>query len=123
MWQLCAIKITEAIQYVVEFAKRIDGFMELCQNDQIVLLKAGMTACQHGPPPSNSPATTTPLWYCHKGVADLTAQISLLLHAQTVSQTEDPAPPVSPHCLSVFSSVHYKQGRGGHSIRGLSLYM
>ncbi|XP_051053821.1 nuclear receptor ROR-alpha isoform X2 [Phodopus roborovskii] len=41
MWQLCAIKITEAIQYVVEFAKRIDGFMELCQNDQIVLLKAG----------------------------------------------------------------------------------
>ena len=43
MWQLCAIKITEAIQYVVEFAKRIDGFMELCQNDQIVLLKAGMT--------------------------------------------------------------------------------
>lgn len=42
MWQLCAVKITEAIQYVVEFAKRIDGFMELCQNDQIVLLKAGM---------------------------------------------------------------------------------
>nr|XP_020458260.1 nuclear receptor ROR-alpha-like isoform X2 [Monopterus albus] len=41
MWQLCAIKITEAIQYVVEFAKRIDGFMDLCQNDQIVLLKAG----------------------------------------------------------------------------------
>nr|XP_025969197.1 nuclear receptor ROR-alpha isoform X2 [Dromaius novaehollandiae] len=41
MWQLCAVKITEAIQYVVEFAKRIDGFMELCQNDQIVLLKAG----------------------------------------------------------------------------------
>lgn len=58
MWQLCAIKITEAIQYVVEFAKRIDGFMELCQNDQIVLLKAGMTACQHGPPPSNSHTTT-----------------------------------------------------------------
>lgn len=58
MWQLCAIKITEAIQYVVEFAKRIDGFMELCQNDQIVLLKAGMTACQHGPLPSNSPTTT-----------------------------------------------------------------
>ncbi len=46
MWQLCAIKITEAIQYVVEFAKRIDGFMELCQNDQIVLLKAGKK-CVH----------------------------------------------------------------------------
>uniref|UniRef100_A0A3P8NR44 RAR related orphan receptor A n=1 Tax=Astatotilapia calliptera TaxID=8154 RepID=A0A3P8NR44_ASTCA len=41
MWHLCAVKITEAIQYVVEFAKRIDGFMDLCQNDQIVLLKAG----------------------------------------------------------------------------------
>ncbi len=41
MWQLCAVKVTEAGQYVVEFAKRIDGFMELCQNDQIVLLKAG----------------------------------------------------------------------------------
>ncbi|TNN29771.1 Nuclear receptor ROR-alpha [Liparis tanakae] len=46
--KLCAIKITEAIQYVVEFAKRIDGFMELCQNDQIVLLKAGTTARRHG---------------------------------------------------------------------------
>lgn len=44
MWQLCAMKITEAIQYVVEFAKRIDGFMDLCQNDQIVLLKAGETS-------------------------------------------------------------------------------
>ena len=47
MWQLCAVKITEAIQYVVEFAKRIDGFMDLCQNDQIVLLKAGERN-QHG---------------------------------------------------------------------------
>ena len=26
---------------MVEFAKRLPGFMELCQNDQIVLLKAG----------------------------------------------------------------------------------
>lgn len=85
MWQLCAIKITEAIQYVVEFAKRIDGFMELCQNDQIVLLKAGMTACQHGPPPSawhtSTPPTPPPssplspsLWHCHTARADLTAQ-------------------------------------------------
>ncbi|XP_029436700.1 nuclear receptor ROR-gamma [Rhinatrema bivittatum] len=41
MWEQCAWKITEAIQYVVEFAKRMDGFMSLCQNDQIVLLKAG----------------------------------------------------------------------------------
>ncbi|XP_051984566.1 nuclear receptor ROR-beta-like isoform X2 [Xyrauchen texanus] len=41
MWQQCAMHITNAIQYVVEFAKRISGFMDLCQNDQIILLKAG----------------------------------------------------------------------------------
>ncbi|XP_039622821.1 nuclear receptor ROR-beta-like [Polypterus senegalus] len=41
MWQECALQITNAIQYVVEFAKRITGFMDLCQNDQIILLKAG----------------------------------------------------------------------------------
>ncbi|XP_048706488.1 nuclear receptor ROR-beta isoform X3 [Caretta caretta] len=41
LWQQCAIQITHAIQYVVEFAKRITGFMELCQNDQILLLKSG----------------------------------------------------------------------------------
>ncbi|XP_042297103.1 nuclear receptor ROR-gamma isoform X2 [Sceloporus undulatus] len=41
MWERCACRITEAIQYVVEFAKRMAGFMDLCQNDQIVLLKAG----------------------------------------------------------------------------------
>ena len=43
MWQQCAIHITNAIQYVVEFAKRISGFMDLCQNDQIILLKAGQS--------------------------------------------------------------------------------
>ncbi|KAM4860534.1 nuclear receptor ROR-gamma isoform 3-T3 [Thomomys bottae] len=41
MWERCAHRLTEAIQYVVEFAKRLSGFMEFCQNDQIVLLKAG----------------------------------------------------------------------------------
>ncbi|XP_050572801.1 nuclear receptor ROR-gamma [Cygnus atratus] len=41
MWERCAGRLTEAIQHVVEFAKRLRGFMELCQNDQIVLLKAG----------------------------------------------------------------------------------
>uniref|UniRef100_A0A8D0CU99 RAR-related orphan receptor C a n=1 Tax=Sander lucioperca TaxID=283035 RepID=A0A8D0CU99_SANLU len=41
MWQQCAVHITNAIQYVVEFAKPITGFMDLCQNDQIILLKAG----------------------------------------------------------------------------------
>lgn len=41
MWERCAHRLTEAIQHVVEFAKRLSGFMELCQNDQIILLKAG----------------------------------------------------------------------------------
>ncbi|KAG7456862.1 hypothetical protein MATL_G00240490 [Megalops atlanticus] len=41
MWQQCTHHLTCAIQYVVEFAKRISGFMDLCQNDQIILLKAG----------------------------------------------------------------------------------
>ncbi|XP_068778327.1 nuclear receptor ROR-gamma isoform X6 [Struthio camelus] len=44
MWERCACRITEAIQHVVEFAKRMGGFMELCQNDQIILLKAGARA-------------------------------------------------------------------------------
>lgn len=103
MWQLCAIKITEAIQYVVEFAKRIDGFMELCQNDQIVLLKAGMTACQHGLLPSNSHTTTTTppsLWHCHKGVADLTAQ-SPLLHTHRQCHREETPPWLLPLYVSV----------------------
>lgn len=46
MWQQCAIHITNAIHYVVEFAKRITGFMDLCQNDQIILLKAGQWTTQ-----------------------------------------------------------------------------
>lgn len=41
MWQHCAIRLTEAVQYVVEFAKHIPGFRLLSQNDQIALLKAG----------------------------------------------------------------------------------
>ncbi|KAM9806838.1 nuclear receptor ROR-alpha A isoform 1-T1 [Syngnathus typhle] len=41
MWQHCAIRLTDAVQYVVEFAKHIPGFRLLSQNDQIVLLKNG----------------------------------------------------------------------------------
>uniref|UniRef100_A0A8C6TWZ5 RAR-related orphan receptor C n=1 Tax=Neogobius melanostomus TaxID=47308 RepID=A0A8C6TWZ5_9GOBI len=41
MWQHCAIRLTDAVQYVVEFAKHIPGFRLLSQNDQIALLKAG----------------------------------------------------------------------------------
>ncbi|XP_060057674.1 nuclear receptor ROR-gamma isoform X3 [Erinaceus europaeus] len=46
MWERCAHRLTEAIQYVVEFAKKLSGFMELCQNDQIVLLKADRPGLQ-----------------------------------------------------------------------------
>lgn len=41
MWQHCAIRLTEAVQYVVEFAKHVPGFRVLSQNDQIALLKTG----------------------------------------------------------------------------------
>ncbi|XP_076844650.1 nuclear receptor ROR-alpha A isoform X2 [Brachyhypopomus gauderio] len=41
MWQHCAVQLTNAVQYVVEFAKRIPGFRQLSQNDQITLLKSG----------------------------------------------------------------------------------
>ncbi|XP_036592892.1 nuclear receptor ROR-beta-like [Trichosurus vulpecula] len=41
LWQQCSVQISHAIQFVVEFAKRICGFMDLDQNDQIILLKAG----------------------------------------------------------------------------------
>ncbi|XP_044074223.1 nuclear receptor ROR-beta-like isoform X1 [Siniperca chuatsi] len=51
MWQQCAHHITNAIQYVVEFAKRIAGFMDLCQNDQIILLKAVSWALSVHPSP------------------------------------------------------------------------
>lgn len=43
MWQHCAVRLTDAVQYVVEFAKHIPGFRMLSQNDQIALLKTGKT--------------------------------------------------------------------------------
>ena len=36
-----AEKITIAVQQIIEFAKMIPGFMDLSQDDQIMLLKAG----------------------------------------------------------------------------------
>lgn len=47
MWQHCALRLTDAVQYVVEFAKHIPGFRQLCQNDQIVLLKSGEAGIGH----------------------------------------------------------------------------
>ena len=42
MWQYCAFRLTDGVQYVVEFAKRIPGFCLFSQNDQISLLKSGV---------------------------------------------------------------------------------
>ncbi|RUS82007.1 hypothetical protein EGW08_010234, partial [Elysia chlorotica] len=41
LWVEIAEKITMAVQQIIEFAKMIPGFMELSQDDQIMLLKAG----------------------------------------------------------------------------------
>uniref|UniRef100_A0A2C9K1K7 Nuclear hormone receptor HR3 n=1 Tax=Biomphalaria glabrata TaxID=6526 RepID=A0A2C9K1K7_BIOGL len=41
LWIEIADKITLAVQQIIEFAKMIPGFMELSQDDQIMLLKAG----------------------------------------------------------------------------------
>lgn len=42
MWECCVYYFIEVIQYVVEFVKRFLGFMEFCQNDQIVFFKVGV---------------------------------------------------------------------------------
>ena len=42
LWQAVAEKLTVAVQQIIEFAKMIPGFMDLSQDDQIMLLKAGI---------------------------------------------------------------------------------
>ncbi|XP_064596042.1 probable nuclear hormone receptor HR3 isoform X2 [Liolophura sinensis] len=41
LWQEVADKVTLAVQQIIEFAKMVPGFMDLSQDDQIMLLKAG----------------------------------------------------------------------------------
>jgi len=41
IWTEVAEKLTLAVQQIIEFAKMIPGFMDLSQDDQIMLLKAG----------------------------------------------------------------------------------
>lgn len=41
MWQHFAVLITPSISRVVEFAKRIPGFLDLSQDDQLILIKLG----------------------------------------------------------------------------------
>ncbi|KAH3707084.1 probable nuclear hormone receptor HR3 [Dreissena polymorpha] len=41
IWAEVADKLTLAVQQIIEFAKMVPGFMDLSQDDQIMLLKAG----------------------------------------------------------------------------------
>ncbi|XP_076288482.1 ecdysone-induced protein 78C isoform X1 [Lasioglossum baleicum] len=41
LWQQFATRITPSVQRVVEFAKRVPGFCELSQDDQLILIKVG----------------------------------------------------------------------------------
>ena len=54
MWSELAEKITLAVQQIIEFAKMIPGFMDLSQDDQIMLLKAGQLQSLHTPHTPNT---------------------------------------------------------------------
>ena len=41
LWQQYAIRMTPAVQSVVEFAKRVPGFCDFTQDDQLILIKLG----------------------------------------------------------------------------------
>nr|AST48087.1 ecdysone-inducible protein 78 [Nilaparvata lugens] len=41
LWQQLALHVTPTVQRIVEFAKRVPGFCELSQDDQLILIKVG----------------------------------------------------------------------------------
>ncbi|XP_076230849.1 ecdysone-induced protein 78C isoform X2 [Calliopsis andreniformis] len=41
LWQQFATRVTPSVQRVVEFAKRVPGFCDLSQDDQLILIKVG----------------------------------------------------------------------------------
>uniref|UniRef100_A0A182U3E5 NR LBD domain-containing protein n=1 Tax=Anopheles melas TaxID=34690 RepID=A0A182U3E5_9DIPT len=41
LWQQYAMRMTPAVQRIVEFAKRVPGFGEFLQDDQLILIKLG----------------------------------------------------------------------------------
>lgn len=41
LWQHYASRITPGVQRVVEFAKRVPGFCDFSQDDQLILIKLG----------------------------------------------------------------------------------
>jgi hypothetical protein len=42
LWIETAHKLTDEVQQIIEFAKLVPGFINLPQDDQIMLLKGGM---------------------------------------------------------------------------------
>jgi RAR-related orphan receptor beta len=97
MWQQCTHHITNAIQYVVEFAKRISGFMELCQNDQILLLKSGeSTSARQSPRSSRSAQSLDPKVF--PPTRDLSDRVD---PGDRDKQVDNLSLSVSPGCLEV----------------------
>lgn len=41
LWQHYASRITPGVQRIVEFAKRVPGFCDFSQDDQLILIKLG----------------------------------------------------------------------------------
>lgn len=71
LWQQFASNITPSVQRVVEFAKRVPGFCDLGQDDQLILIKIGFFE----------------IWLSH--VARLTSSTSLMFDdGTTVSRQQ-----------------------------------
>lgn len=106
MWQQCSLQISNAIQYVVEFAKRIDGFMELCQNDQIILLKAGESMGTPAPSlPPLHPCPSLPHPFHARCIPDISIT-TLLSPLHPCHPYPIPAilpHPCHPHCILTFN--------------------
>jgi len=47
IWEDFSMSFTPAVREVVDFAKRIPGFRQLSEHDQVVLLKAGTFEVRH----------------------------------------------------------------------------
>ncbi|KAL3275034.1 hypothetical protein HHI36_019806 [Cryptolaemus montrouzieri] len=70
LWQQFAANITPSVQRVVEFAKRVPGFCDLGQDDQLILIKVGFLE----------------IWMCH--VARLTSETTLMFEDGTTVTRE-----------------------------------
>ena len=59
VWAEFSQSFTPAVREVVEFAKKIPGFRDLSQHDQVSLLKAGTFEVRSPHPPSANPPLVT----------------------------------------------------------------